>query len=115
MTPGFDLLLAHGRALIAAGRDDDALTYYRALERQCPQEPLAAIELARLCARLGCNDDAIAAYERALALDPSPETAIAALAELAEVLVATGREDEAVALRAEVRRCAAEREDAGQG
>jgi Flp pilus assembly protein TadD len=115
MTPGFDLLLAHGRALIAAGRDDDALTYFRALERQCPREPLGAIELARLCARLGRNDDAIAAYERALALDPAPEVAIAALAELAELLAATGREDEAVAIRAEAQRRAAERDEAERG
>jgi len=104
--PELPLLLAHGHALIAAGRDADALTYFRALERQYPQEPRAALELALLETRLGFTTEAIAAFERALAHDPETDDAIRALEGLAQALIAAERHDEAAAIQAETARLA---------
>ena len=53
---------------LRAGKLGDALALYQLIEKRKPKEPRWPHRKGDLLHRMGCDDDAVAAYERAIAL-----------------------------------------------
>ena len=80
------------------GKTDHVLSALKALDARHPHTPEIAAELAFTLAGSGQDADALAAYDRALALGlPSPADQANALAGLAACLLRLGRAEEAAA------------------
>jgi choline-sulfatase len=65
-----------GLALYEDGREDEALTQYQAVLRLRPRWLKAQLNIARLHRRLEQTDEAVSAYEAAVALDPGDVTLV---------------------------------------
>ena len=84
-----------GRALMEAGRDDEAVARLRAALESNPSSPRTRFHLARALLKLGRASAAVSELERVLAASPGLEV----MAVLAEAYGEAGRFDDAVALR----------------
>lgn len=71
--------LAEAGRLVEAGRSDDALATLDDAERAHPQDPRIPYQRAELLEAQGRLDDAIAAYRRAVYLDPNQAATLLAL------------------------------------
>jgi predicted O-linked N-acetylglucosamine transferase (SPINDLY family) len=93
-------LVDEARAALRAGDVRAALSKFAAAAEQAPGDADAPLGQGVCCARLGRLDDAIAHFERAVAISASPPAMLA----LANALADAGRGDEAVARAEELAR-----------
>lgn len=77
-------LNSYGYVLMARGNLKEAISIFRANINLYPESSNCFDSLGEAYAKAGLNDNAIICYERAVALDPKNENAIAQLAKLKE-------------------------------
>jgi tetratricopeptide (TPR) repeat protein len=66
-----DDLIAHGKALVAKNQYAEAMPFFERATRLAPNSFDAWFSLGYVCNMLGRSEEALMAYERALALDPT--------------------------------------------
>ncbi len=82
-----------GKALVTAGRDDDAMTHFEQARKLDPSMAEADNQLAMALQRTGAVQDSIPLFEKVVAAQPQN---IAALSNLALALVQTGKAKDAI-------------------
>lgn len=93
------MYVQRGIALAQRGRREEASLFFREAVRRMPGHVAALEHLAETLHELGKDDEALALYERVVALSDDPEFAHA----LGEILAAKGQRDRAAALAAKAK------------